>query len=76
LAPNPNTARLFQCFSFSPECQQLIVDHGGLHSAHAQVKEKPGRKPFRDIKAMKDDAAGVVRDGEEVKRRYTQIFKV
>src|SRR5215216_6590720 len=75
-APNPNAARLFQCFSFSPECQQLIVDHGGLHSAHAQVKEKPGRKPFREIKAMKDDAAGVVRDGEEVKRRYTQIFKV
>ncbi len=40
------------------ECQQLIVDFGGLRSMHPQVKEKAGRKPFRDIKTMKDDAAG------------------
>ena len=49
-APNPNAARLFQCYCFSAECQQLIVDHGGLRSMHAQVKEKPGRKPFKEIK--------------------------
>jgi iron(III) transport system substrate-binding protein len=75
-APNPNAARLFQNFCFSPACQQLIVDYGGLHSAHAQVKEKPGRKAFRDIKAMKDDPEGVLRDSEAIKARYTQIFKV
>jgi iron(III) transport system substrate-binding protein len=75
-APNPNAARLFQNFCFSPQCQQLIVDYGGLHSAHPQVKEKPGRKPFKDIKAMKDDPAGVEKSAEEIKRRYTQIFKV
>ena len=33
-APNPNAARLFQSFSFSPECQQLIIDAGGMRSAH------------------------------------------
>ena len=46
-APNPNAARLFQSFCFTPECQQLIIDVGGLRSVHPQVKEKPGRKPFR-----------------------------
>ncbi|MBX6427182.1 MAG: extracellular solute-binding protein [Variibacter sp.] len=75
-APNPNAARLFQNFCFSPECQQLIVDHGGLHSAHALVKEKPGRRPLKEIKAMKDDPDGVHKSAEDIKRRYTQLFKV
>jgi iron(III) transport system substrate-binding protein len=75
-APNPNAARLFQSFSFSPECQQLIIDAGGLHSAHAQTKEKPGRKSLSEIKLMKDDAAAVEKMSEEVKARYTKIFRV
>ncbi len=58
-APNPNAARLFQSFSFTPECQQLIIDLGGLRSMHPATREKPGRKPFRDIKTMKDDPAAV-----------------
>src|SRR5882724_2584549 len=58
-APNPNAARLFQRYCFSPECQQLIVDFGGLRSMHAQVKEKPGRKPFKEIKTLREDAAAV-----------------
>ena len=41
-APNPNAARLFQSFCFSPEAQQLIIDVGGLRSLHPQAKEKPG----------------------------------
>ncbi len=75
-APNPNAARLFQNFSFSPECQQLIIDVGGMHSAHALTKEKPGRKPLSEIKLMKDDAAAVEKMSEEIKARYTRIFKV
>ncbi len=58
-APNPNAARLFQCFCFSGECQQLISDVGGQRSVHPAVKEKAGRKPFKEIKTMKEDAAGV-----------------
>ncbi len=42
-APNPNAARLFQSFCFTPECQQLIIDFGGLRSIHPLAKEKPGR---------------------------------
>lgn len=75
-APNPNAARLFQSYCFSLECQQLIIDHGGLRSLHAQTKEKAGHKPFKDIKVMKEDAAGVEQRSEEIKKRYSQIFKV
>ena len=62
-APNPNAARLFQCYCFTAECQQLIVDVGGQRSVHPQVKEKAGRKPFKEIKTMKEDPAGVEKTG-------------
>jgi iron(III) transport system substrate-binding protein len=75
-APNPNAARLFQCFCFSPECQQLISDVGGQRSVHPQVKEKPGRRPFKDIKTMKEDPARVEKTAEEIKLRYSRLFKV
>ncbi len=75
-APNPNAARLFQSYCFTPECQQLIVDVGGLRSVHPLAKEKPGRRLFAGIKKMKDDPAGVERDAEAIKARYTQLFRV
>ena len=75
-APNPNAARLFQSFSFTPEAQQLIIDAGGLRSMHPGTKEKPGRKLFKDIKTMKDDAAAVEKMSEEIKARYQKIFRV
>jgi iron(III) transport system substrate-binding protein len=75
-APNPNAARLLQSYMFSPECQQLCVDHGGLRSAHALVKDKSGRRPMKDIKLMKDDAVAVEKESQNIKKRYTQIFKV
>jgi iron(III) transport system substrate-binding protein len=75
-APNPNAARLFQCYCFSLECQQLMVDFGGMRSFHAQVKEKPGRRPLAEIKLMKEDAAAVETMGEEIKSHYTKLFRV
>jgi iron(III) transport system substrate-binding protein len=75
-APNPNAARLFQSFSFTPECQQLIIDVGGLRSVHPHTREKPGRRPFAEIKAMRDDPAAVERQGEEIKAQYTRLFRV
>jgi iron(III) transport system substrate-binding protein len=75
-APNPNAARLFCNFSFSPECQQLIIDTGGLRSMHSQTKEKAGRTPFKDIKVMKDDPAAVEKMSDEIKQRYVKIFHV
>jgi iron(III) transport system substrate-binding protein len=75
-APNPNAARLLQSFMMSAECQQFNVEFGGLRSAHELVKDKPGRKPMKDIKIMKDDAAAVEKQSAEIKAHYTRIFKV
>src|ERR1051325_7661142 len=75
-APNPNAARLFQAYCFTPECQQLVIDEGGLRSMHALAKEKPGRKPMKEIKTMREDAAAVEKMGDEIKARYVKIFHV
>jgi iron(III) transport system substrate-binding protein len=75
-APNPNAARLFQGFAFSPQAQRLIIDVGGLRSVHPQAKEKPGRKPLSQIKLMKDDAAAVEKMSDEIKARYAKLFRV
>jgi iron(III) transport system substrate-binding protein len=75
-APNPSAAKLFNHFLFSLECQQLIVDDGGLRSFHALVKEKAGRTPLKSIKLMKEDPASVEKQVEEIKARYTKYFKV
>jgi iron(III) transport system substrate-binding protein len=75
-APNPNAARLFQSYCFTAECQQLIIDIGALRSVHPQTKEKPSRKPFREIKTLKDDAAGVEKAADDIKARYSKLFGV
>jgi iron(III) transport system substrate-binding protein len=75
-APNPNAARLFHSFLFTVECQQLLVDAGGLRSFHRLVKEKEGRTPLARIKLMKEDPAETERQAEQIKARYTQLFKV
>ena len=41
-----------------------------------QVKEKPGRKPFSEIKKMKDDPAAVEKMSEQIKARYSKLFGV
>jgi iron(III) transport system substrate-binding protein len=75
-APNPNAARLFCNYSFTPECQQLIIDTGGLRSMHPNTKEKAGRTPFKQIKVMKDDPAAVEKMSDEIKQHYVKIFHV
>jgi iron(III) transport system substrate-binding protein len=75
-APNPNAARLLQSFMFSIECQQLMVDWGGLRSFHSQVKDKEGRRALKDIKLMKDDPAAVEKEADQIKAKYTRYFKV
>jgi iron(III) transport system substrate-binding protein len=75
-APNPNAAKLFTAYSFTPECQQLIIDVGGMRSEHPQAKDKPGRTPFKNIKLMKDDPAGVEAASDEIKQKYSKIFRV
>jgi iron(III) transport system substrate-binding protein len=75
-APNPNAARLFQSWMFTLEAQQLMSEVGALRSLHPLVKEKAGRKPFAEIKAMKDDPVAVEAQSDEIKAKYTRIFRV
>src|ERR1700687_3917171 len=74
--PNPNAGRLFQRYCFSVEGQQALIDVGGVRSMHPQTKEKRGRRPFGEIKKLKDDPAGVEKTSEEIKARYTKLFGV
>jgi iron(III) transport system substrate-binding protein len=75
-APNPNAAKLFQSYCYTAECQQLLIDVGGLRSVHPNTKEKPGRTPFASIKKWKDDPAGVDKSADMIKKRYSQLFGV
>ncbi len=75
-APNPNAARLFNNWCFTQECQQLIIEVGSLRSLHPQAKEKPAWRSLKNIKTMKDDAAGVEKAATEIKARYSKIFGV
>jgi iron(III) transport system substrate-binding protein len=75
-APNPNAARLFQNWMHSREAQQVLVDWARQYSPHKQTVEKPGIRKLADIKLMKEDAAGVEKGAEEIKRKYAQLFKV
>ena len=75
-APNPNAARLFQNWMHAREAQQILVDFARQYAPHAQTVEKPGVRRLADIKLMKEDPEGVEKSADEIKRRYTQIFKV
>src|SRR6201995_801336 len=75
-SPNPNAAKLFQSFCLGRDAQQLIIDVGGLRSGHPETQEKAGRKPLKDIKTMKDDAAAGEQQAELIKAHYTKLFHV
>jgi iron(III) transport system substrate-binding protein len=75
-APNPNAAKLFQNYCFTPEAQTMMIEIGGLRSLHSGVKERPGRKPLADIKILKEDAESAATQSEAIKARYTKLFHV
>jgi iron(III) transport system substrate-binding protein len=75
-APNPNAARLFQSFFFSPETQQMLVDDYALRSFHARVTEKPGHTPLSALKLLKANPAEVQAQSEAIKARYAKLFGV
>jgi iron(III) transport system substrate-binding protein len=75
-APNPNAARLFQNWMHSREAQQFLVDWARQYSPHKQTVEKPGIRKLADVKLMREDPEAIEKGADEIKRRYTQIFKV
>jgi iron(III) transport system substrate-binding protein len=75
-APHPNAARLFQNWMHSREGQQLLVDYARQYSPHSQTVEKPGVRKLADIKLMTEDPEGILKQADDVKKRYAEIFKV
>jgi iron(III) transport system substrate-binding protein len=75
-APNPNAARLFQSFFFSAEAQQMLVDEFAHRSFHALVKPRAGQTPMSEVKMLKSDPAAVQAQSEEIKARYSKVFRV
>jgi len=75
-AANPNAARLFYAWSMTAEAQQLNVDIGALRSVHSLVKDRPERKKLSDIKTLREDAAAVADQADDIKARYLKLFKV
>ena len=75
-AANPNAARLFYAWSMTAEAQQMSVDVGGMRSAHALVKERPDRKKLSEVKTLREDAAAVADQADDIKAHYTKLFKV
>ena len=76
-APNPNAARTVpellvsrrsasSCASTSAVCVRCIRKPRNMPAAHRSSK----------IKLMKDDAAAVLKNGEQIKARYVKIFHV
>jgi iron(III) transport system substrate-binding protein len=75
-AANPNAARLFYGWSMTAEAQQLNVEVGALRSVHPLVKDRPERKKLLDIKTLREDAATVADQADDIKARYLKLFKV
>ena len=75
-APNPNAGRLFQNWMHSREAQQILVDFARQYSPHSQTVEKPGVRRLADIKLMKEDPEAIEKNAEDIKKRYSALFKV
>lgn len=75
-APNPNAGRLFQNWMHSREAQQILVDFARQYSPHGQTVEKPGVRKLSEIKLMKEDAEAIEKGAEDIKKRYSALFKV
>jgi len=65
---------VLQNFLFTSKIQQLLVNEGGLRSAHPDVNYPPGRTPLTEIKTLSDDPQGMLPLIAEIKKRYTTLF--
>ena len=75
-SPHPNAARLFANFLFSQECQQLMIDVGGLRSFHPKTVLKPDRKPLSEIKLLRPDPVALIKATADIKQRYAEVFGI
>ncbi len=62
--------------SSAPRASSCWFDGFAHRSFHAQIKEKAGHTPLFSLKLLKADPAQVLAQSEDIKARYTRIFKV
>ena len=71
---NPNAARLFYHYLFSKDGQQIFSDFAGTRSFHPDVKEKAGRTPMSEIKALHSDPVQLEEHISAIKKKYEMYF--
>ena len=76
MAPNPNAARLLFAWIISGEGQEFLVNLSGQYPANSKVKAKAGRPALGSIKTLREDPAEVEKMADEIKTKYSRIFKV
>jgi iron(III) transport system substrate-binding protein len=73
-APHPGAARLFTDFLFSRPVQQFLADEEALYVPNPDVTYSKDRPKLTDLKLLIADPEELERRGEEVKRRFVELF--
>ena len=73
-APHPNASRLFTDFTFSREIQQVMADSEGLYTGHPEVKYPTDKPKLTDLKLLTTDPEELEKKGEEIRKRFVEIF--
>ena len=56
--------------------RRVLMSESFLRSVHPLVKDLPERKKLSDIKTLREDAAAVADQADDIKARYLKLFKV
>jgi iron(III) transport system substrate-binding protein len=73
-APHPNAARLFTDFTFSREIQQVMADSEGLYTGHPDVKYPADKPRLSELKLLTVEPEELEKRGEEIRKRFVEIF--
>ena len=73
-APHPNASKLFTDFTFSREVQQVMADSEGLYTGHPEVKYPADKPKLSDLKLLTTDPEELEKRGEEIRKRFVEIF--
>jgi len=73
-APHPNASKLFTDFTFSREIQQVMADSEGLYTGHPEVKYPTDKPKLTDLKLLTTDPEELEKKGEEIRKRFVEIF--
>jgi iron(III) transport system substrate-binding protein len=73
-APRPNAAKLFTDFTFTREVQQVMADSEGLYTGHPAVTYPADKPKMSDLKLLTVEPEELERRGEEIRKRFVEIF--